>query len=171
MNLMTVCLWVEADLINLKKSSHIYYWIVGCHNGTDNTDDKLVAHSGDFISHPSAFAMEKCGDCHKQIVDNYMTSIHNGTGQKRKVAMRSGLSGPDDFDKLPQHQIEGYNKNCATCHGSCGNCHIVRPAIGGGGLSSGHNFNKTPDMVNVCVTCHVSRGGHAYLDAASRNSA
>ncbi|MFA6402854.1 MAG: hypothetical protein WCX31_14735 [Salinivirgaceae bacterium] len=77
------------------------------------------------------------------------------------------MNGPENFDKLPQHQIEGYTNNCATCHGTCGNCHIVRPAIGGGGLSNGHNFNKTPDMINVCVTCHVSRGGHAYLGVAS----
>jgi thiosulfate/3-mercaptopyruvate sulfurtransferase len=84
----------------------------------------------------------------------------------RKVALRSGLSGADEFYLLPEHQKEGYNANCATCHGSCGNCHIVRPVMGGGGLSNGHAFNKTPDMISVCVTCHVSRGGHAYLGVA-----
>jgi len=26
-----------------------------------------------------------------------------------------------------------------------------------------HNFNKIPDWYNVCVGCHVSRGGHAFL--------
>jgi thiosulfate/3-mercaptopyruvate sulfurtransferase len=113
------------------------------------------------------FAEEKCNACHEAIVQNYKTSIHNGTGQKRKVTMRSGLEGPEDFDKLPAHQIEGYNKNCATCHASCGNCHVVRPPIGGGGLAKGHTFSKTPDMVGVCVNCHVSRGGHAYLGVAS----
>jgi len=150
-----------------KKSSHYEIGCVGCHNGTDNTDDKILAHSGNFVSHPSTIASEKCGQCHQEIVDNFATSLHNGIGQKRKVTIRSGLNGPEDFDKLPAHQIEGYNKNCATCHGTCGNCHIVRPPIGGGGLSSGHNFNKSPDMVNVCVTCHVSRGGHAYMGVAS----
>jgi hypothetical protein len=43
---------------------------------------------------------------------------------------------------------------------------VVRPPIGGGGLMSGHSFRKTPDMLNVCVSCHTSRGGHAYLGAA-----
>ena len=43
----------------------------------------------------------------------------------------------------------------------------MRPPIGGGGLVSGHNFTKQPDMVSICVTCHVSRGGHAYLGVAS----
>jgi thiosulfate/3-mercaptopyruvate sulfurtransferase len=150
-----------------KKSGHYKTGCVGCHKGIGNTDDKNLAHSGDFISHPSLFSEETCGSCHEAIVNNFKTSIHHGTGQKRKVALRSGLSGPDDFDQLPAHQIEGYNKNCATCHASCGDCHIVRPPIGGGGLANGHDFAKTPDMVTVCVTCHVSRGGHAYLGVAS----
>ncbi|MCK9208333.1 MAG: hypothetical protein M0P66_14575 [Salinivirgaceae bacterium] len=150
-----------------KKSGHYALGCVSCHNGTDKTDDKQLAHSGNFISHPSALADEKCATCHQTIVNNFQTSIHNGTGQKRKVTIRSGLNGPEDFDKLPAHQIEGYTNNCATCHGTCGNCHVVRPPIGGGGLANGHNFNKTPDMLNVCVTCHVSRGGHAYLGVAS----
>lgn len=152
---------------NYKKTAHYAIGCVGCHNGTDKTDDKTVAHSGDFISHPSVFYEEKCGSCHISIVENFKTSIHNGTGQKRKVTIRSGLSGPQDFDKLPAHQIEGYNANCATCHGTCGNCHVVRPPIGGGGLAKAHEFSQTPDMLSVCVTCHVSRGGHAYLGVAS----
>lgn len=150
-----------------KLSGHYSLGCITCHNGTDNTDNKELAHSGDFISHPSIFAEEKCGSCHQAIVDNFETSIHHGTGQKRKVTIRSGLTGPEDFDQLPQHQIEGYNANCATCHAGCGECHIVRPIMGGGGLVSGHKFIKTPDMISICVTCHVSRGGHAYLGVAS----
>jgi thiosulfate/3-mercaptopyruvate sulfurtransferase len=150
-----------------KQSGHYAIGCVTCHNGTDNTDDKALAHTGDFIAHPSSRADEKCAPCHESIVENFKTSIHNGTGQKRKVTIRSGLNGAEDFDKLPAHQIEGYTANCATCHGTCGNCHVVRPPIAGGGLVSGHNFNKTPDMVNICVSCHVSRGGHAYLGVAT----
>lgn len=156
-----------AGYAEYKLSSHYEIGCIGCHNGTDNTSDKTAAHSGSFIKHPSAKYDEKCASCHKPITDNFKTSIHNGMGQKRKVTMRSGLSGHEAFDQLPQHQIEGYNTNCATCHGTCGNCHIVRPAIGGGGLANGHSFKKTPDMISVCVTCHVSRGGHAYLGVAS----
>ncbi len=150
-----------------KQSGHYGIGCVSCHNGNDKTDDKTLAHSGNFLSHPSVFYEEKCGSCHSEIVSKFATSIHQGTGQKRKVTIRSGLSGPQDFDQLPAHQIEGYNKNCATCHGSCGNCHVVRPPIGGGGLANGHSFTKTPDMIGVCVTCHTSRGGHAYMGVAS----
>ncbi|MEN8155421.1 MAG: hypothetical protein ABFS10_00600 [Bacteroidota bacterium] len=149
-----------------KTSGHYAVGCTGCHNGNGDTGEKDEAHSGDFIKHPSLFYADKCGTCHQGITDNFSTSLHHGTGQKRKVTIRSGLSGPQDFDQLPAHQIEGYNNNCAHCHGTCGNCHVVRPAVGGGGLSKGHNFNKTPHMLNVCVTCHVSRGGHAFLGVA-----
>lgn len=152
---------------DFKNSGHYSIGCIGCHNGTDKTDDKKLAHSGSFISHPSTVADDKCVSCHKNIVDNYKTSLHLGMGQRRKVCMRSGLSGYKDFNQLPEHQIDGYNSNCATCHASCGNCHIVRPPIGGGGLSNGHSFNKTPDMIGICVACHSSRGGHAYLGVAS----
>jgi len=154
-----------------KTSGHYRIGCVGCHNGTDGTDDKKLAHSGDFLRHPSANAEEKCGTCHKTIVENFKTSIHNGTGQMRKVALRSGLNGAQYFDQLPEHQIEGYNANCATCHGTCGNCHIVRPLAGGGGLANGHMFTRTPDMITVCVVCHSSRGGHAYLGVAAGTQA
>ena len=151
---------------NYKKTGHYKIGCTGCHLGTDKTSDKKLAHSGDFISNPSIFNEKTCGSCHKEIVDNFKTSIHQGTGQKRKVAIRSGFSGSEDFSKLPAHQIAGYNKNCATCHASCGDCHIVRPPIAGGGLTKGHEFIKTPDMVTICVSCHVSRGGHAYMGVA-----
>jgi len=150
-----------------KASSHAYIGCTGCHNGNGHTPNKDVAHSGDFISHPSSAAEEKCITCHKDIVDNFSNSLHNGTGQMRKVAIRSGLAGPDEFAQLPAHKIEGYTNKCSTCHGTCGNCHIVRPPIAGGGLAKGHAFTKTPDMVTVCVHCHESRGGHAYLGVAS----
>ncbi len=144
-----------------------------CHNGVNGTHEKELAHSGDFIKHPSALHEKKCDPCHSvdpklaDISEHFMTSLHNGTGQKRKVTMRMGLDGPQDFDQLPEHQIEGYNANCATCHGTCGNCHVNRPPIAGGGLANGHKFTKNPDMVSICVSCHTSRGGHAYLGVAS----
>jgi thiosulfate/3-mercaptopyruvate sulfurtransferase len=150
-----------------KASAHGKMACTDCHNGTDKTDDKSVAHSGSFIGQPSLFYEDKCKSCHNDIVSRYKNSIHEmGWGQKRKVTIRSGLSGSQDFDKLPAHQIEGYKKNCATCHASCGDCHVNRPHAGGGGLAAGHKFAKEPDMVEVCVTCHKSRGGHAYLGVA-----
>lgn len=142
-----------------------------CHGGIDGTHEKEVAHSGNnFIKHPSTMYAQKCGGCHGEIAEAFNTSLHQGTGQKRKVTMRMGLAGPEEFDDLPPHQIEGYNANCATCHGTCGNCHVNRPPIAGGGLANKHKFEATPDMLNNCVACHTSRGGHAYLGVASGTS-
>jgi hypothetical protein len=153
-----------------KTSGHYSVGCTGCHNGNGDTGDKTEAHSGDWISSPSQAHAEKCATCHQEVSGDFMTSLHNGTGQKRKVAMRSNSehTGSADFDNLPAHQIAGYDAKCSHCHGTCGNCHIVRPLIAGGGLSNGHNFNKTPDWYNVCVSCHTSRGGHAFLGVSPK---
>lgn len=145
-----------------KASGHYSVGCTGCHNGDGDSEEKDLAHSGDFISHPSTYFEDKCATCHQDITDDFTTSIHSGTGLKRMVAMRSGLDGASEFDQLPQHQIDGYDNNCAICHGTCGTCHVVRPPMGGGGLSDGHNFNKTPDMTDVCITCHASTVGHDF---------
>jgi len=145
-----------------KASGHYAVGCTGCHNGDGETEEKDLAHTGDFISHPSQFYEDKCAACHQDITNDFTSSIHNGTGLKRMVAMRSGLSGASEFDQLPQHQIDGYNDNCAICHGDCGNCHVVRPPMSGGGLADGHNFNKTPDMSNVCLSCHAETIGHDF---------
>jgi thiosulfate/3-mercaptopyruvate sulfurtransferase len=147
---------------SFKESGHYSVGCTGCHNGDAESEEKDLAHSGDFVSKPSLYYEDKCATCHQDIASTFTTSLHNGTGMKRVVALRSGLSGASDFDQLPQHQIDGYNQSCASCHGTCGNCHVVRPYMGGGGLSAGHNFNKTPDMSDVCITCHVSTKGHAF---------
>lgn len=156
-----------AGYTAFKESGHYGIGCTGCHNGNDNVDSsdktgKEQAHSGDFIAHPSEHYQDKCASCHEDITNGFTTSIHHGTGQKRKVSMRNGLEGAHEFDKLSETHKAGYNKNCATCHGTCGNCHIVRPLIAGGGLADGHNFNKKPDMVSTCAACHTSRGWHAY---------
>ncbi len=150
-----------------KKSKHGELGCTYCHNGVDGTSDKNEAHSGDFLAKPSSQPEKNCQGCHNDIVENSVNSIHEqGWGQKRKVTVRSGLNGPHEFDKLPDSQKEGYMHNCASCHASCGDCHVNRPPAGGGGLANGHMFSRKPDMLNVCVTCHTSRGGHAYLGVA-----
>ena len=78
-------------LAGFKSTAHYELGCTGCHNGVDGTSEKDNAHSGDFIAHPSSQAESKCGSCHSQVVDNYKTSIHNGMGQMRKVAVRSEI--------------------------------------------------------------------------------
>ncbi|MBD3410168.1 MAG: hypothetical protein GF419_08185 [Ignavibacteriales bacterium] len=147
-----------------KASVHGQLACVECHNGDGTTADKDVAHAGDFVKHPSMISEEKCASCHPDVVARAKNSIHEmGWGQKRKVTMRYGLDGAHQFDQLPEAMKEGYDEKCGKCHAQCGDCHVIRPAQGGGGLASDHNFSETPHWRYVCVTCHVSRGGHAFL--------
>lgn len=155
-----------AGYQSFKNSAHGKMKCTDCHNGVDNTADKAVAHSGNFLKSPSDSAVAKCGKCHSTYANNQHYNLHQGWGQKRKVCLRSGLSGADDFTQLPAKHQQGYNKNCSICHASCGDCHVNRPHAGGGGLAQGHNF-KEPDMMNTCVVCHSSRGGHAFLGVGS----
>jgi len=151
------------------KSSVHSFSCTSCHGGVDGTHEKEVAHSGDFEQYPSHNYEQNCGNnefCHADVIADFPSSLHNGTGQKRKVTIRYGEEGPHKFDDLPHPLVEGYNANCATCHGTCGNCHVNRPPIAGGGLANGHKFERVPDMRDNCVKCHTSRGGHAYLGIA-----
>ena len=149
---------------DFKNSVHGKLGCVTCHNGVDFADNKDQAHSGNFISSPSLYAEEKCATCHPDVVTRTKNSTHEqGWGQKSMISLRYGTgTGPEAFDALPEELKEGYKANCQSCHGTCADCHITRPAAGGGGLASGHKFTKTPDMRKNCTTCHVSRGGHAY---------
>lgn len=154
---------------DFKSDIHGKLGCVTCHNGVDGTSDMEVAHSGDFTKEPSHLADEKCASCHASIVARTKNSLHEqGWGQKMSPINRGGFgTDPEDFSKCPESMKEGYQKNCFTCHATCGECHIIRPKIMGGGLEKGHSFIKTPDMVQTCIGCHVSRGGHAYLGVAA----
>lgn len=154
-----------------KTSTHGKIPCISCHNGIDNTGDKRLAHSADFIKHPSERAEEKCASCHPDIVLKAKNNIHHGWGQKSMVLLRYGITYnspneiPAKFEQLPELLKTGYNINCAKCHGGCGDCHINRPKAGGGGLLNGHKFSK-PDMINQCTACHSSRVAHAYFGLA-----
>lgn len=161
--------YLSGDGYNdFKNTVHGKLPCINCHNGVDNTSDKTLAHSNNFLKKPSEKSDEKCGGCHTEISHRTKNSLHEqGWGQKSMVALRSGLPNvPEGFNQLSDLMKKGYKDNCAKCHASCGDCHVNRPPAGGGGLAEGHKFSKTPDMRNVCVTCHVSRGGHAYFGQA-----
>ncbi len=154
-----------------KSSMHGKIPCTSCHNGVDNTGDKKLAHSGDFIKHPSEEAELKCASCHPNIVLKAKNNIHYGWGQQSMVLLRYGVlyndpkEIPTKFSQLPELLKAGYKTNCAKCHAGCGDCHVNRPKAGGGGLLNGHNFSK-PDMVSQCTACHSSRVAHAYFGLA-----
>ncbi len=146
---------------NFAQSTHGSLACTDCHGGIDGVMDKNKAHSANFFKRPSANAANACGDCHGDIVESAAGSLHEqGWGQKKSVAMRMGRQ---HFEDLGQNLHDAYEQNCATCHAGCGDCHVNRPKVAGGGLYRGHQFSRTPDMRDNCVACHSSRGGHAYF--------
>ncbi|MBW7887894.1 MAG: hypothetical protein H3C35_05990 [Bacteroidetes bacterium] len=146
-----------------KKSMHGTVGCVWCHGGDASAIEKKSAHAKNFIAHPSLQAEKKCIVCHSEQAQS-PTSIHaQGWGQKNMVTVRYGAQS---YTQIPEHLQKGYDVNCGKCHATCGDCHINRPKAGGGGLYKGHAFMKTPNMVDQCVACHVSRGGHAFLGIA-----
>lgn len=66
-----------------KSTSHYKIGCVGCHNGTDDTDDKTIAHSGDFVSHPSEIYDEKCSSCHEDVTKNLL-QVYTTVQDKRE---------------------------------------------------------------------------------------
>jgi thiosulfate/3-mercaptopyruvate sulfurtransferase len=56
-----------------------------------------------------------------------------------------------------------FGNHCASCHTTCGDCHVSQPNSVGGGLIEGHVFNQTPSMTRNCTACHGSRVGNEYL--------
>ena len=126
-----------------------------CHGGTQSTD-KDTAHTG-LVASPSAMPEKYCAECHAEQTAAYPNSLH---------ATQQGYWTAIDARSAPENHpaLEGmFNNHCATCHTSCGECHVSQPANVGGGLFSGHVFEKTPPMTRSCTACHGSRVGNEYL--------
>jgi len=143
---------------------------VDCHNGNNKEpNNKEKAHEG-LIVDPSEYVdgTNSCGKagCHESKVGDYKNSLHQQLwGEKRMVALRSGVNS---FTQCPQTTQDGYNGECTDCHATCGQCHISIPNSAGGGfpkngpIYNSHRFRKTPDMKNNCTACHGSRIAHDF---------
>jgi len=118
----------------------------------------------------------KCDACHLDQVNATKNSLHtNLWGERAAIEIRSGvpLAGSP-------HE-PGFEAKCASCHTTCGQCHVSRPnSVGGGfpgvtassgGIYYSHRFQKTPSMDQQCTACHGSRIGHDYLGQAAGNVA
>jgi thiosulfate/3-mercaptopyruvate sulfurtransferase len=126
-----------------------------CHRG-EQSADKDTAHSG-LVADPSEDSQETCGECHPDVVDVYPNSLH--ATQKGYWTMLDQRSTPENHPALE----EMFGNHCARCHTTCGECHVSQPTSVGGGLYSGHVYEKTPPMTRSCTACHGSRVGNEYL--------
>ncbi|MEW5870553.1 MAG: hypothetical protein AB1894_14865 [Chloroflexota bacterium] len=125
-----------------------------CHGGQQNAD-KETAHTG-VIARPSDDP-KVCGMCHPQQAKQAPENLHfNQQGYWTVLTAR----GADANDP---HMQEMFGNHCASCHTSCGDCHVSQPASVEGGFIEGHLFKKTPSMTRNCTACHGSRVGNEYL--------
>ena len=148
---------VLVDNETFSQTDHGELTCIQCHNGT-NVADKEQAHAGMIIS-PSAQPQEFCGECHEEEVAAYPNSLHNTqAGYWTAINARNGNT-PEDHPALD----EMFGNHCATCHTTCGECHVSQPKNVGGGLFSGHVFEATPPMTRSCTACHGSRVGNEFL--------
>ncbi|MBE0408491.1 MAG: hypothetical protein IBX69_02025 [Anaerolineales bacterium] len=126
-----------------------------CHGGVQATD-KEAAHEG-MVRNPSVEPEPTCGLCHPDIVKDAHNSLHiTLSGFLRSIEARSTHS---TYPVL----LEMFNGQCASCHSTCGDCHVSQPASVGGGFINGHLFYRTPSMTQNCTACHGSRIGAEYL--------
>ncbi|HNK63450.1 MAG TPA: cytochrome c3 family protein [Anaerolineales bacterium] len=148
---------VLVDNAAFSQTDHGELTCIECHAGV-NTDKKDAAHEG-LIVNPSAQPQEFCGECHEEQVTAYPNSLHNTqAGYWTAINARSG-DLPENHPALE----EMFGNHCATCHTTCGECHVSQPDNVGGGLFNGHVFEKTPPMTRSCTACHGSRVGNEFL--------
>lgn len=126
-----------------------------CHAGDRFAEDKEAAHIG-IIGSPDQNAQTTCGNCHNEIVTTAADSLHSSQAGYFK-AMYS-RSVPENHPALD----EAFGNHCASCHTTCGDCHISQPNSVGGGFLDGHMVEKTPPMTRTCTACHGSRVGNEY---------
>ncbi len=130
---------------------------IECHLGT-NVSDKTAAHEGMVVS-PSAQPEIYCAECHEEETAAFPNSLHNTqAGYWTAINSRNG-NVPEDHAQLQ----EMFGNHCATCHTTCGECHVSQPENVGGGLFTGHVFEATPPMTRSCTACHGSRVGNEFL--------
>ncbi len=156
-----------------------------CHGGKpDRTFATMEqAHEG-LIADPSAAGESACATCHTEFGDKSScavchasqaaataNSLHtNLWGEKKAIEDRCGC----EFETAGIAAL--YDQKCATCHTTCGQCHVSRPASVAGGfpkfggiIYSSHRFNRTPDMTENCTACHGSRVGTDFLGQIEGN--
>lgn len=134
---------------------------VECHGGNGaETQDPESAHTN-LIEDPSAPETDACGKCHGVIAQRYLSSMHfTLQGEKQVLATRAGF---DDFEQCPETLKTGHRGECASCHATCGDCHVSRPDTNGKGFIGNHTFKAKPHQLYQCMGCHGARIGYDFM--------
>jgi len=122
-----------------------------CHGGDATDPDWRTAHDNVVRDPTFPDPAAICGDCHKDIVSSAVDSLHYTLAPMRlALDRRSSAAGKRAL-------TTAFDRHCQTCHASCGQCHVSRPAYSGGGFLAGHNFAASPPMDTTCASCHGGR--------------
>lgn len=140
---------VDKAFVN---STHGKLNCITCHGGVSGASDMAAAHKG-VVREPDA--QKACATCHSAIVKNSAASLHSTLNGYKTILTARGA----DMAKL----AEPFNNHCASCHATCGQCHVSRPTFSGGGLLDGHTFKKRASQSDTCLACHSSRVGDEYM--------
>ncbi len=136
-------------------SEHAKLDCTQCHAGVQSPE-KSAAHEG-LVPNPSNGADTICAQCHQDQTETFANSLHaTQEGYWTVLDTRSAPENHADLDTM-------FGNHCASCHTSCGDCHVSQPNSVGGGLFNGHLFEKTPPMTRSCTACHGSRVGNEFL--------
>jgi thiosulfate/3-mercaptopyruvate sulfurtransferase len=138
------------------KTTHGQLGCTTCHAGQPQTVDVKVAHTG-LVQRPSAQPEKFCGSCHQEIAGKFSKTLHftaRGMGNGLKALVGTVRWAPSQ---------KPFKAACASCHATCGDCHVSRPPFRPspptilGGFQNGHQFAKTPQMEQTCAGCHSGR--------------
>jgi len=148
----------EKVLVNnetFSQTTHGKQTCTDCHSGVQSPE-KDVAHEG-LIASPSSMPEQYCSECHAEQTETYPFALHST--QEGYWNAINARSTPEDHPALE----EMFGNHCSSCHTTCGECHVSQPKNVGGGLFTGHVFEKTPPMTRSCTACHGSRVGNEFL--------
>ena len=144
---------IDADAFG--ETEHGEVACIDCHDGVD-TPDKEKAHAN-MVARPSEGNAPVCADCHEEQTATAANSLHMTQEGYWTVLEARGA------DRDHPGMQEMFGNHCASCHTSCGDCHVSQPASVGGGLLDGHVFTAKPPMTRTCTACHGSRVGNEYM--------
>ena len=146
---------VLVDFVSFSETDHGEMTCEECHDGTDSAN-KDEAHEG-LIARPSQAGTAVCAECHEAETAANINSLHTTQEGYWTVLEARGA------DRNHPDMQEMFGNHCASCHTSCGDCHVSQPASAGGGLLDGHVFTSKPPMTRTCTACHGSRVGNEYM--------
>jgi hypothetical protein len=146
---------VYVDSADFLTSIHNLQSCIGCHGGVDGEMDKEAAHQG-VVADPTSDPASACASCHSTEVEMAETSLHQNLAGYYTILTERGA------DMESPHMQEGFDNHCATCHASCGQCHVSRPDANAGGFLAGHDVKEYASMTNTCMACHGARVAAEY---------